>query len=386
VSPADVEALVEGNMAFGFDLYRLLADQHGDDNLFYSPHSLSLALAMTYAGARGVTEEEMAEALRFVLPQDSLHNAFNGLDRMLEGRGEGAASQDGEGFRLNIANAIWGQQGYEFQSAYLDVLAADYGAGLRVLDFATAPEASRVTINDWVSQETEGKIEDLIPQGGIDPLTRLVLTNAIYFNAAWAVPFREEATQDGPFTRLDGSQTTVPFMHQTESMGYAAGDGYQVVELPYDGGEMSMIILVPDREAFSSFEAELDGDRVRQIIEDVEYRDVELTMPRFEFESEFGLGEALTALGMETAFSGDADFSGMTGNRDLFISEVVHKAFVSVDEAGTEAAAATAVVMKMSAMQPQPVQVALDRPFIFLIRDIETGAVLFVGRVLDPTA
>ena len=386
VPPADIEALVEGNTAFGFDLYRFLADEQGDDNLFYSPYSLSLALAMTYAGARGVTEEEMAEALRFVLPQDALHDAFNGLDRMLEGRGEGAASQDGEGFRLNIANAIWGQQGYEFQSAYLDVLAADYGAGLRVLDFATAPEASRVTINDWVSQETQGKIEDLIPQGGIDPLTRLVLTNAIYFNAAWAVPFQEEATQDGPFTRLDGSQTTVPFMHQTESMGYAAADGCQVVELPYDGGEMSMIILVPDREAFSSFEAELDGERVRQIIEDIEYRDVDLTMPLFEFESEFGLSEALTALGMETAFSGDADFSGMTGNRDLFISEVVHKAFVSVDEAGTEAAAATAVVMKMSAMQPQPVQVALDRPFIFLIRDIETGAVLFVGRVLDPIA
>ena len=384
--PSTLDPLVEGNASFGFDLYRVLAERQGGGNLFYSPYSLSLALAMTYAGARGVTEAEMAEALRFPLSQQELHPAFNALDQVLESRGEGAAGQDGEGFRLNIANAIWGQRDYEFLSAYLDLLAANYGAGLRVLDFASAPDASRVTINEWVSQETEGKIEDLIPPGGIDPLTRLVLTNAIYFNAAWANPFQEDATQQGVFTLLDGSQITVPFMHQTESFGYAKGDGYQVVELPYDGGEMSMVIFLPDPERFADFEAGLDGDRVWQILADVAYREVELTMPRFEFASEFGLSEVLAELGMETAFAGGADFSGMTGNRDLFISDVIHKAFVSVDEAGTEAAAATAVVMKMSAMQPDPVRVTLDHPFLFLIRDIETGAILFVGRVLDPGA
>lgn len=386
VPPKNVEALVEGNTAFGFDLYRTLAQGSGDGNLFYSPYSLSLALAMTYAGAGGATEEEMAQALRFALSQEELHAAFNHLDQVLAARGEGATSQDGEGFRLNIANALWGQRDYTFLSAYLDVLATNYGAGLRVLDFASAPEPSRVTINEWVSEETEGKIEDLIPPGAIDPLTRLVLTNAIYFNAAWANAFQEDATQAGSFTRLDGSQLTVPLMYQTETFGYAEGDGYQVVELPYDGSEMSMVILLPDREEFAAFEAALNGERVRQMLEDITYRDVELSMPRFEFESEFGLSEALAALGMETAFSSDADFSGMTGDRDLFISEVVHKAFVSVDEAGTEAAAATAVVMKMSAMGPQPVRVALDHPFIFIIRDMETEAVLFVGRVTDPSS
>ena len=383
---ADVEALVDGNSAFGFDLYHVLAERQGDGNLFYSPYSLSLALAMTYAGARGVTEAEMAEALHFTLSQQALHPTFNDLDQMLEARGEDAAGQDDGGFRLNIANAIWGQRDYAFLNTYLDLLAANYGAGLRVLDFASAPEPSRVIINDWVSEETEGKIENLIPQGAIDPMTRLVLTNAIYFNAAWANPFQEDATQGGSFTRLDGSQIDVPVMHQTESFGYAAGDGYQVVELPYDGGEMSMVIFLPDREQFFDFEAGLDAERVGQILGNVAYRDVKLTMPHFEFESEFGLGEALGELGMETAFFGDADFSGMTGNRDLFISEVVHKAFVSVDEAGTEAAAATAVVMKMSAMGPQPTEVVLDHPFVFLIRDIETDAILFLGRVVDPAA
>ena len=311
---ADVEALVDGNSAFGFDLYHVLAERQGDSNLFYSPYSLSLALAMTYAGARGVTEAEMAEALHFTLSQQALHPTFNDLDQMLEARGEGAAGQDDGGFRLNIANAIWGQRDYAFLSTYLDALAANYGAGLRVLDFASAPEASRVTINDWIGEETEGKIEDLIPHGAIDPMTRLVLTNAIYFNAAWANPFQEDATQDGPFVRLDGSKIDVPMMRQTESFGYAAGDGYQVVELPYDGGELSMVICLPDRERFSDFEAALDAERVRGILDDMTYRDVELTLPRFEVESEFGLSEALAELGMETAFSGDADFSGMTGN------------------------------------------------------------------------
>jgi serpin B len=256
---------------------------------------------------------------------------------------------------------------------------------LRVLDFAGAPEESRVTINDWVSEETEGKIENLIPQGAIDPLTRLVLTNAIYFNAAWANPFEKDATQDGPFTLLDGSQVTVPMMRQTESFGYTRGEGYQAVELPYDGREMSMVILLPDRDGFEPFEDSLDAERVQAIVEDLEYGQVVLTMPKFEFDSGFSLKEALIAMGMPAAFSGGADFSGMTGDRALSIADVIHKAFVSVDEEGTEAAAATAVVMVESAMPGQPVEVTIDCPFIFLIRDIETGAILFVGRVVDPS-
>jgi len=386
VSSGTMVELVEGNSAFAFDLYQLLAEEQAGRNLFYSPYSISLALAMTYAGARGETEEQMADALRFALPQNELHPALNALDQELAQRGEGAEGKDGEGFRLNIANAIWGQKDYTFRDAFLDVLAENYGAGLRVLDFAAAPEEARTMINDWVSDETEGKIENLIPRQALGPLTRLVLTNAIYFNAAWANTFEEAATQEAPFARLDGSEVTVPLMRQTESFGYAEGDGYQAVELPYDGREMSMVILLPDRERFETFENALDGQEVQRIIEDLTYRQVALSMPRFEFDSAFSLNEALRELGMPDAFSAAADFSGMTGGKDLFISDVLHKAFVSVDEEGTEAAAATAVIMAESAMPTEPVEFTADHPFVFLIRDVKTGAVLFVGRVVDPSA
>jgi serpin B len=385
VPDVDLSTLAEGNSAFAFDLYRFLVGQQEGDNLFYSPYSISLALAMTYAGARGETEEQMADTLHFTLPQDGLHPAFNALDQELAQRGEGAEGKDSKGFRLNIANAIWGQKDYAFLDAFLDVLAENYGAGLRVLDFANAPEESRVTINDWVSEQTEGKIENLIPKGLIGPLTRLVLTNAIYFNAAWASPFEENATQDGPFTLLDGSQVTVPMMRQTESFGYTEGEGYQAVELPYDGREMSMVILLPDSDGFDAFDDSLDAEQVQAVVANLEYGQVALTMPKFEFESGFSLKDALMGIGMPAAFSAEADFSGMTGDRALSIADVVHKAFVSVDEEGTEAAAATAVVMVESAMPGQPVEVTIDRPFIFLIRDIETRAVLFVGRVVDPS-
>ncbi|MCK4369219.1 MAG: serpin family protein [Dehalococcoidales bacterium] len=384
VSGADLATLVEGNSAFAFNLYQALKE--GDGNLFYSPYSISLALAMTYAGAHGETAQQMADTLQFVLPQDRLHPAFNDLDLELSRRGEGAEGKDGEGFRLNIVNAIWGQKDYEFLSEFLDLLAENYGAGLRILDFASAPEESRITINNWVSDQTEGRIEDLIPQGLIDALTRLVLTNAIYFNAAWQYPFEEDMTEDGPFYLLDGGEVTVPMMRQTELLGYAEGDGYQAVELPYDGGELSMIILLPQTGQFDTFEDSLDAQQVDEIIGRLELRQVTLAMPKFEFESEFSLREPLSAMGMQIAFSGAADFSGMTGNRDLFIAEVIHKAFVSVDEAGTEAAAATAVVMELTAVPETPVEVTIDHPFIFLIRDIETGAVLFIGRVVNPSA
>jgi serpin B len=385
VPAADLGELVGGNSAFALELYQLLRDGK-EGNLFYSPFSISLALAMTYAGARGETEQQMADALHYTLPQARLHPAFNALDQALAKRGEGAQGKDGQGFRLNIANAIWGQAGYQFLPQFLDILAGNYGAGLRLLDFAGGPEEARLSINDWVSQQTEERIQDLIPPGLITPLTRLVLTNAIYFNAAWAKPFEAGLTEDGPFTLLDGSQVTVPMMRETESLGYAEGAGYQAVELPYDGHELSMVILLPEAGGFEAFEAGLDAGQVEGILESLAYRQVALTMPRFEFESEFSLAQALAALGMPAAFSSDADFSGMDGARDLFISEVVHKAFVSVDEAGTEAAAATAVIMELTAMPEAPVAVSLDHPFIFFIRDIQTGAILFVGRVVDPGA
>ena len=381
--------LVEGNSAFAFELYQALKEelQGKEDNLFYSPYSISLALAMTYAGARGETAEQMAATLQFMLEQERLHPAFNWLDAELASRGESAEGKDGEGFRLNIVNAIWGQKDYEFLTDFLDVLAENYGAGLRILDFITETEKSRLTINDWVSDQTEGRIEDLIPQGAVDALTRLVLTNAIYFNAAWAYPFDEDMTADGPFYLLDGGQVIVPMMKQTESFGYTEGEGYQAVELPYDGGELSMVVFLPEAGKFESFEEGLQAQQVCDIISGLQSTRVTLMMPKFEFDSEFSLKDTLAEMGMPIAFSGGADFSGMTGNPELAISDVVHKAFVSVDETGTEAAAATAVIVGLTAVPGESsVKVTIDRPFIFLIRDIETGAILFVGRVMNPGA
>jgi serpin B len=388
VSTNEQALLVEGNSAFAFELYQKLVEQlEGQEaNLFYSPYSISLALAMTYAGASGETAQQMADTLQFLLEQASLHPAFNWLDAELASRGEGAQGKDGEGFRLNIVNAIWGQKDYEFLPAFLDVLAENYGAGLRILDFITETEKSRLTINDWVSDQTEGRIKDLIPPGAIDALTRLVLTNAIYFNAAWEHPFDEKMTADGPFNLLDGEQVIVPMMKQTESFGYTEGEGYQAVELPYDGGELSMVILLPEAGKFEAFEEGLQSQQVDAIISDLRHIEVTLTMPKFEFDSEFSLKDTLAEMGMPIAFSSSADFSGMTGKRELSISDVMHKAFVAVDEAGTEAAAATAVIVGLTAVPEPLVDVTVDRPFIFLIRDIETGAVLFVGRVLNPGA
>ena len=382
VSTSEQALLIEGNSAFAFELYQALKGEEG--NLFYSPYSISLALAMTYAGARGETAEQMADTLQFMLEQDRLHPAFNWLDAELARRGEGAEGKDGEGFRLNIVNAIWGQKDYEFLSDFLDVLAENYGAGLRILDFIAETEKSRLTINKWVYDQTEERIEDLIPQGAIGELTRLVLTNAIYFNAAWAYPFDEDMTANGSFYLLDGGQVIVPMMKQTESFGYTEGEGYQAVELLYDGDELSMVILLPEAGQFEAFEEGLQAQQVSDIISGLQPTEVALTMPQFEFDSEFSLKDTLAGMGMPIAFSDRADFSGMTGNPELLISDVVHKAFVAVDEAGTEAAAATAVIMELTAVPEPPVEVTIDRPFIFLIRDIETGAILFVGRVLNP--
>jgi len=384
VGEADLTTLVSGNSAFAFGLYQALRDEDG--NLFYSPYSISLALAMTYAGARGETAQQMADTLHFTLSQDRLHPAFNSLDLELGQRGQGAKGKDERGFRLNIVNAIWGQKDYHFLATFLDTLAENYGAGLRVLDFTEEPEKSRIVINDWVREETEGRIKDLLPPDSIDLLTRLVLTNAIYFNAAWQYPFEENATKDEPFYLLDGGEVSVPMMRQEKFLGYAQGEGYQAVELPYDGRQLSMVILLPQAGNFETFEKSLDAQRVDAIIKSLGSSQVILTMPRFEFESSFSLGESLAAMGMPDAFSENANFSDLTGNRDLFIAEVIHKAFVSVDEAGTEAAAATAVIMPTAAPPGAIVEVTIDRPFIFLIRDIETGAILFVGRVVNPSA
>ncbi len=260
-----------------------------------------------------------------------------------------------------------------------------YDAGLRLLDFAGDPEAARGIINGWVSEQTEGRIQDLLPPRTVDALTRLVLTNAVYFNAAWAEQFDPRETRDGAFYLLDGSQVTVPMMRRTANYGYVAGEGFQAVELPYDGKELAMVILLPNVGRFEEFENSLDAQGVEEILEGLAYREVALTMPRFQVESDFSLVDTLAAMGMPAAFQpGQADFSGMDGSHDLYIGTVLHRAFVSVDESGTEAAAATAVVIGVTALPAPPVEVTVDCPFIFLIRDLRTGTILFVGRVVNP--
>jgi serpin B len=379
----EVAELVDGNNAFALDLYRQVGK--GSDNLFFSPYSISVALAMTYAGARNETAREMARAMQFYLPDENLHAAFSYLDGRLAARGEGAQGKDDMGFRLHVVNAIWGQKGYPFLSSYLDVLARNYGAGLRLLDFQNAPEPSRVTINKWVEEQTENRIVDLIPQGAINSLTRLVLTNAVYFNAAWQYQFEEGATAPGTFYLTDGKTVAVPMMHQTESFGYWKSSDLEAIELPYDGNELSMVILLPKLEEFETFQNGVDSQTLRNAIDGMQWTRVALAMPKFEIETSFGLNDALSAMGMVQAFEpGAADLSGMDGSRNLYITDVVHKAFVDVDESGTEAAAATAVVVGMTCVPAEPIEVTLDRPFMFLIRDMETGTILFVGRVMNP--
>jgi len=382
---SDVGAAAAADPAFGAALLGVLGEG-SDANLAVSPLSIRLALAMTYAGAGGETAAQMAAVLGYDLPGDRLHAAFNALDLAVEDR-SGTFPAPGGGERsveISVSNALWGQAGFPVKQPFLDTLALHYGAGMRLLDFATAAEEARQAINDWVSGETNDRIPELIPSGVLDSQTLLVLTNTVYLLADWAFPFDGEATADGPFTRLDGSTVTVPFMHQQFNTGYAAGDGWQAVDLAYAGEQVAMLLVVPDERLYHQVEAAaatLFGE-ARAALTSAE---VDLALPRFELRTQASLAEALRSLGMVDAFDGGAaDFSAISEG-GLFISDVIHEVFVAVNEAGTEAAAATAVVMARG-LPPIPVALTVDRPFLFWLYDRPTGSVLFMGRVLDPSA
>ncbi|MHB1558833.1 MAG: serpin family protein [Isosphaeraceae bacterium] len=375
----DLRAVAEDNNRFALELFaRLRAEK--PSNLFFSPSSISTALAMTYAGARGETAEQMAKVLHFRMPPEKLHAAFGGIRRLWN------AERKEQGYRLSVANRLWGEQGFHFLPEFQAVTRDHYGAELAPVDFARHAEEARQRINGWVEEQTQGKIRDLIPPGVLNAMTRLVLTNAIYFKGDWTAPFRKESTQVAPF-HLSASMTTdVPLMHQQESFRYWAGDGLKILELPYGEGDLAMLVLLPDQiEGLPALEARLTADNLSRWQSGLRKQKVRVYLPRFTMTSRFELADVLREMGMTRLFNPrEADLSGLSSEEELAVSEVIHKAFVDVNEEGTEAAAATAVGIRTAAMIAEPPVFRADHPFVFLIRDNRTGSILFLGRLVNP--
>ena len=379
----DVATAVEGNNQFAFDLYARLAQKPG--NKFFSPYSISNALAMTYAGAKGQTATEMAKTLHFTLQGDKLHPALGDVIRQLQGKDKDRP------FKLNTVNRLWAQNGLKIRPEFLAITQSDYQSGLQQVNFAGDPDGSRKTINHWVEEQTNDKIKELLKPGIIKPLTRLVLTNAIYFKADWLSPFTEKATRPEIFTIPGTPAFKVPMMHQTlNHLAYLATDDFQLVQLPYKGEEVSMVVILPKKtDGLAEVEKKLSAKVLKQNVANAKRARVAVMMPKFKMTEEFQLNDELVALGMPTAFSDAADFSGLadTSVEKLKITAVVHKAFVEVDEKGTEAAAATAVVIgRKLALPPEdpPIPFRADHPFLFVIQHNATGSILFLGRVYDP--
>lgn len=385
--------VAQSSNAFAFDLYaKLAADKKG--NLFFSPSSIDTALAMTHAGAAGNTADQMAKTLHFTLPPELLDSGFAELLGILNKPPQAEDLGDTSGkplkrlaYELVVANALWGQKGFAFKPDFTQRLKKSYGAGLNEADFATSDEATK-TINDWVADQTKDRIKDLIAKGLLSGNTRLVLTDAIYFKSNWATKFEKDATKDEPFKLSPDKSVDVPMMHQIEHFSYADNDDLQVVELPYNANALSMVIILPRKaDGLAGVEKNLTNANIGKWLKELKRTEVDLTMPKFKFSSDFGLADTLKAMGMTDAFDANkADFSGMTDKEKLFISAVIHKAFVAVDEEGTEAAAATAVIMDSGgSFKPEEAKVfKADHPFIFMIRHNSTGAILFMGRMVNP--
>jgi serpin B len=373
--------------AFTADLYRRLS--RSDGNLVCSPYSVAVALAMARVGAKGTTAAEMDRVLH--APELRRLNAGLGaLDALLEKRSGPVRRADGSTARveLHVANSRWGQQGVAWHPPFLDALARYYGAGMRLVDYRDDPEVARSRINAWTSDQTHRKIPHLIPEGVLTELTRLVLVNALYLKAPWEHPFDKSGTDALPFIRTDGSAVTVPTMGaEIPASRYARGDGWEAAELRYAGNDLAMTVILPDRGTLPALQDDLDGDRLALILRSpVPVGTLDLRIPKWTFRTAKSLNETLIALDMPTAFDPrTADFGGMTSEAKLFISAVLHEAFIAVDEAGTEAAAATAVVLTDSAAGPRAVSMVVDRPFLFVIHDIPTSTPLFLGRVTDPS-
>jgi serpin B len=383
----DLSKLVAGNNAFALDFYRHRSAAT-NNNVIVSPFSISQAFGMLMGGARDVTARQIAAALHYELPQDKLHPAFAVLNAELRERTAPDMNGDGQRLQLNVANSLWAQQDFPFRDSYIALVEDYYDGALYFEDFARSPDQVRQTINTWIADKTEGKIEDMLSPGMVNPNTRMMLVNAIYFNASWQHPFEEDLTQDDTFMLLDGSTVTVPMMTQRASFAMMQGENFQAVELPYYGEDMAMLIIMPDEGQFDIFRAEFGTEQFDTVRNGLSHQQLELTMPRFEFKTKLDLTPALSALGMVDVFDPTrADLTGMfdpdAAGENLFVSAVIHEAYIGVDEAGTEAAAATA--MGFTTAAPTEVQtLRLDRPFIYAIYDRQSGAILFMGHVMNP--
>ena len=370
------KTVVEDNNRFAIELYGTLRRESG--NLFLSPYSISSALAMTYAGARGETARQMAATLHFDQPQERLHSAFGALVKQING--EGGSRK----YELNVANALWRQQGLALVKEFQSTVATHYGAALEESDFQHSPETARNTINAWVEQQTHEKIKDLIGPDALSPQTRLVLVNAIYFKGNWASQFNKDLTREDQFFTAPKQPVTTPFMHQEESVKYYESETLQALEMPYVGKDLSMLIFLPrSADGLGSLERSLTTASLTEWVSKMYERKVTIYLPKFKLTRKFELAQTLSDMGMPLAFSDSADFSGMCSSERLAISKVMHKAFVDVNEEGTEAAAATGTEMRVTSIQRETVFRA-DHPFVFLIRDNKSESILFIGRVANP--
>jgi len=375
--PSDLKAAVAGNNAFALDLYSMLKKEKG--NLFFSPYSISSALAMTYGGARDDTAEEMAKVLHFALGVDKTHPAFAELNTVF-----GQIQKRGQ-VQLHIANSLWPQKGYRLLPEYLTLTKRYYGVSVTHVDYVKAAEDACKIINTWVEDRTKDKIKNLIRPGALDPLTVLVLVNAIYFKGNWASQFDPNRTTESDFSLLGDAKTQVSMMYQKGKFGYGEIEGAQLLDLPYVGKELSMVLILPEKpDGLSKVEDQLTTENLDSWVSRISEQDVNVYLPKFKVTwGTFELNKPLQALGMRKAFGSGADFSGMDGTKTLFIGLVLHKACVEVNEEGTEAAAATAVVMRKGLSRTYTFKA--DHPFLFLIRDNVTGSILFLGRILDPS-
>jgi len=373
----DLGSVVDANNQFAFELYSQYKSKDG--NVFFSPYSISSALAMTYEGARGETANQIQAVFHFPRDNSVLRESFLKIYDQI--------NKKDKKYQLHTANALWAQKGYPFLEDYFKLVEKYYGGKVTNLDFIKETEKSRLTINEWVEEQTNDKIKDLIPRRSIDEFTLLVLTNAIYFKGFWLKQFDKKDTKEEDFVVSPGNVVKVDMMHLTDKgaeFNYAETDKLQILELPYEGEELSMLILLPKENSLESIESSLNAEKLSTLKSLLREREIDIYIPKFKFETKYFMKEDLCRMGMPTAFSGDADFSGMTGKRDLFISQVIHQAFVDVNEKGTEAAAATAVIMKLGVSKIKTFKA--DHPFIFVIQQRETGNILFLGRVVNPTA